>query len=227
MKANLDVYIELLVKNERKTESYKRIKSRSLTYNFLKFLRDVMLTKTTTIGGSYGSYYTSTSDIVLATVRDTTNTSVNATTGRVLTTTGSIQISILGLDAPAGNHNYGVVVGKGTATPTPNDFNLQSRFTHGDGLDQLQYGATSIEDVTVSSNTSQFRIIRSFTNNYSGSQTINEVGLIARYYDVHYISGSYRAVERLFLIARDVLSSPVTLQQGKTLTVRYIFVVTT
>jgi hypothetical protein len=76
------------------------------------------------------------------------------------------------------------------------------------------YGASTLEACDGTPPDTQFRVIRTFTNDYSSSLTVNEIGMAisANYY------GYY------FLIARDLATQAVP--AGATLTVRYILKVT-
>lgn len=118
--------------------------------------------------------------------------------------------------AEEGNDSYGIQVGSGTGTPIPSDYKLATKIDHGTGANQLQYGAVTVESVTIEdSNISQFRVIRVFTNGSGSDITVTEIGLVTYYAGVS------------VLLARDLLSPSVTVPDGATLTVRYIVKVTT
>jgi hypothetical protein len=140
-------------------------------------------------------------------------------TGRSYPSTSSIYNAGIPLNCPSASSEYGLVVGSGTASNTVGTYALQSLISHGTGSGQLSYGSHTFEDLVVSGSTIYFRIIRTFTNNSGASITVNEIGLYARVQD----SGG---TARIFCIARDVLSTGVTVDNGKTLTVRYILSVT-
>jgi hypothetical protein len=127
---------------------------------------------------------------------------------------GSATVAPLGARAPAGEIEYGIVVGTGTTPPAIGDFRLQSRISHGSGAGQLQYGAVTVEDMSKDT-TWMFRVVRSFTNASGATVTVYEVGLIvALPRDWSYYSS--------FLLARDVISGGISVPDGATLTLRYI-----
>jgi hypothetical protein len=119
-----------------------------------------------------------------------------------------------------GDTSQGIVVG---SSNTPNDINtyaLGSKITHGTGSGQLVYNAMTFEDITNPSGTIlQFRMTRVFTNNSGADVTVKEMGLLAR------ILTSNVGAKSL-LLARDVLSTPITIPDGYSLTLRYIVKIT-
>jgi len=123
---------------------------------------------------------------------------------------GYTVVDVYRVVASSGDSNYGILVGSGTKGWDINDYKLDSKIAHGSGTNQLMYGATTVEDIVIGSNNISFRIIRTFTNSSGSSITVTEVGLATYGY------GTYP------LIARDVLSTPVSVPPGSTLTVRYI-----
>jgi len=117
---------------------------------------------------------------------------------------------ILKVTAPAGDDQYGLVVGKGTKPYDPNDYCLDNQIANGTGADQLSYGEVTVEEPIDTGTKLVMRIIRIFTNNSGGNITVTEVGLIMFCSNVH------------ILVARDVLAQAVTVPDGSTLTARYI-----
>ena len=123
-------------------------------------------------------------------------------------------------NAPAGDNSYGIVVGTSDTPNTINTYCLGSKIAHGTAFGQLQYGNHTFEDVTnPSGNILLFKIIRVFSNTSGSTITVKEVGLLVRNLDS-------QAYDRCYLIARDVLSTPVDVYNDTTLTVRYIFQIT-
>lgn len=122
---------------------------------------------------------------------------------------------ILDVNAGAGAVSYGLLLGIGTAAVSPDDYNLATKITNGTGTNQMNYGGTTIEGLTAITDGYQFRIIRTATNNSGAAITVSEIGLVAR-------TRNATNVYYYFLIARDVLATPVTVNDGQTLTVRYI-----
>jgi len=105
---------------------------------------------------------------------------------------------------------YGIVIGSGDSPVNIDDYDLDTKISHGDEAGKMHYNATTVESTAKINNGYIFRIIRTFTNNSGGDITVKEIGIIAKHR------------ENKYLIARDVLSSPVTVPNGATLTVRYI-----
>jgi hypothetical protein len=119
-----------------------------------------------------------------------------------------------------GDVTQGIIVGTSDTPNTLTTYALGGKIAHGTGSGQLVYNAETLEDVTnPSGNDLQFRITRTFTNNSGSTITVKEVGLLAKKVDTS-------ATARSFLIARDVLPSPVDVPDGATLTIRYVVKIT-
>jgi hypothetical protein len=143
-------------------------------------------------------------------------------TARTYPCTASTNIYYTGLCANGdiGDVSQGIVVGISDIANNINTYCLGTKISHGTGSGQLQYGSHTFEDITnPSGNILVFRVIRTFSNGSGATITVKEVGLLVRTlcYNVTYYS---------FLVARDVLSTPVDVPNGMTLTVRYIFQIT-
>jgi hypothetical protein len=120
----------------------------------------------------------------------------------------------------AGDASQGIIVGTSDTPNTLTTYALGGKIAHGSGSGQLVYGAETLEDVTnPSGNDLQFRITRTFTNNSGSTITVKEVGLLVKKYDGE-------SNTRSWLIARDVLPSPVDVPDGATLTIRYVVKIT-
>jgi hypothetical protein len=129
----------------------------------------------------------------------------------------NVNLSTLG---DVGDASQGIIVGTSDTSNSLTTYALGGKITHGTGSGQLVYNAETIEDVTnPSGNDLQFRITRTFTNNSGATITVKEVGLLVRVYDT---SNNPRS----FLVARDVLPSPVDVPDGATLTIRYVVKIT-
>jgi hypothetical protein len=123
----------------------------------------------------------------------------------------------MAMNAADNNDTYGIVVGTGTASVTPTDYKLTSQIPHGTGPGQLDYDTHTVaSSYTLSS--SYVEISRVFVNRSGGDVVVREVGLIAWNYfkDVDAVRNDVK-----FLIARDVLPSPVRVKPLGSLTVRY------
>ena len=117
------------------------------------------------------------------------------------------------LKAPSGDDSYGIVVGTGTKSVELDDYNLESKITHGTGSGQLSYGECSPYGVT-SDTRADVGLQRSFDNNSGADITINEIGMILKVYDG---ANTYYT-----LIMRDVIST-TTVPNGGRVTVKYWF----
>lgn len=112
---------------------------------------------------------------------------------------------------------FGVVVGTDDTPFSAEDFILGSQITHGSGLGQLAYSAQSEPVTTYNTSTKKYTqtITRVFNNNSGSSITIKEIGLISR------ISPWTTSTSSYYLMARDVLDTPVVVANGAQLTVTY------
>jgi len=128
-----------------------------------------------------------------------------------------LNLSTLG---DAGDVSLGIIVGGGDAPNTLSTYALASKIGHGTASGQLLYGAESVEDVINPSGMDlTFRITRVFTNNSGASVTVKEMGILIKKLDSGF-------TPRSFLIVRDVLSSPSSVPDGATMTIRYTVKIT-
>ena len=219
---NIDVKLTAIVKDkDGKIIKVHKQRSHSFLMNFLAILGMAMLQPF----GNVNNYY-----YVLATNGAWYNVAPGAQLPQILAI----------LDG-ANDSSYGIVVGSGTAKPTPNDYELQSQIQNGTGSGQLQYGehlisptpgTGSVNDqastpttgvLTVSGNTTSFIVSRTFTNNSGASIIVSETGIIAK------ISDWYQAGTQsvYVLIIHDLLSSPITIPNGGIMAITYTISVTT
>jgi hypothetical protein len=136
-----------------------------------------------------------------------TSTTIIDTSGSSRSTSGGSWIIV---NAPAGNTAYGIVVGSSDTPVSRDDYKLASQILHGTGLGQLMYGAMSFDAPAAYGTGYLFRAIRVFTNDSGADVTVKEIGI--------YI---YLAAGYYFCIIRDVLTTPVTIPNGYSWTVRY------
>jgi hypothetical protein len=129
-----------------------------------------------------------------------------------LTTSSNIY---LGGCAPAGDVSAGIVVGSSDTPVSLGQYSLGALISHGTGSGQLSYGATVVDSLTKNS-IWYFRIIRTFTNYSGATVTVREIGLYVRLGIA--ISPYYYSC----MLARDVPTSPISVPNGSTLTIRYI-----
>jgi len=211
---NIDVRLTATVKDkDGKIIKVHKQHSHSFVANFLAMLASLMYNN----NGSMNNYYYFTAINNTWWSYDPTNT------------TAKNAFTIL---SSANGPLFGIVIGTGTATPTPNDYalgNLTQNLTYGPhtisptpGTSALSNGSSTPSSgvLTPSGNTTSFSISRTFQNNSGTSITITEVGIYA-YIIVN--GDTYMNV----LIIHDLLSSPVTVPNSAVLTVTYTISVTT
>lgn len=144
------------------------------------------------------------------TVTDTSGASQSIVYG---STTGAN--AFFGVRAPAGDDSYGLIMGMGSLSVIPEDYQLAAKISEGTGVNQMNYGGVTVEALTSITNGYQFRVIRTATNNSGGAITVSEIGIVAELWEV----GGTRI---FMLVARDVLTTSVSVPAGSTITVRYI-----
>jgi hypothetical protein len=128
---------------------------------------------------------------------------------------GTTSAVTLGGCAPTGDTSAGIVLGSSDTPVSLGQYSLGALITHGTGSGQLTYGATNVE--TLSKDTTWlFRIVRTFTNSSGASVTVREIGLYVR------LGISSSPYWYSCMLARDVPTSPISVPNGSTLTVRYI-----
>jgi hypothetical protein len=154
---------------------------------------------------------TGTGNYAASTRSDLTDTGGNAR-GIFL---GSASSTTVGGCAPAGDTSAGIVVGSSDTPVSLSQYSLGALIGHGTGSGQLTYGATSVESLSKDT-TWLFRIVRTFSNSSGASVTVREIGL--------YVRLGMGASPYYFpcMLARDVPTSPISVPNGSTLTVRYI-----
>jgi len=204
----MKLWLELVIEKDRAV-MYKA-KCRSFVNNFAKIIAACLGARVT------GGYY------------DFSSTTVVDVNGNAVTVYGQWfegasygyggGTSPFGLFAPGGDDSFGVVVGSGSTPVSTTDYRLASKILHGAGAGQLDYG-THVVTSSFGSSSSYIDVARSFTNRSGGDVTVRETGLIAR--NLWGGLGGQTAVDVKFLIARDVLPTPITVKALGSLTVRY------
>ena len=156
-----------------------------------------------------------------------------------LSDTGGIATSINGasggawsVTAPSGNTSYGILIGSGAtagSTPSPSLSNLVAQIPQGTSSGQIEYGGVTLSSVSGSGQTTSFTVSRSYTNVSGATLTVTEIG-IAVYmtgFAMTNVSTHSAVTSDYFLIAYDIPSSAISVQNGQTLTITYTFSVTT
>ena len=178
------LYADLAIKNkEAKIVWKKTIECKSFVRQFLEILLTQM-----------GQFYVSS--------KDTDGTSINLRPRN----------ENYKVNAGSGDANFGIVVGTGNTAPTINDYNLESKISHGTGAGQLQYGAVTFGEPTCDASSCHFTITRDFSNSSGAEIVVYEIGLICCAVD----GGNDKA-----LIIRDVISAGISIPNGQTLTINY------
>jgi hypothetical protein len=204
MKLNLNLFLEVEVKDTKGKIVYTNIdESKSLLKNFATWLKVAFI-----YCGNETAYDTS---HVLRTITD----AFVSDTGFLNPSHGGIYGLLY---AGNGDDLYGIQVGTGDTAVDRDNYALISKISNGITTGKLSYGTTTVENEAQYLTYTQMRVIRTFSNNSSATITVKEAGLVIYF---TYSTGTY-----YFLIARDLLTSPVDLNAGYTLTVRYIFRIT-
>jgi nitrate reductase NapAB chaperone NapD len=217
---NIDIRIEAKVidKNGKIIKVHKQ-KSHSFLMNYLSMLANLMLNPY----GSMNNYF-----YFLSTANTWWSYAPNYT----------IATNALTILDGANDSTYGIVVGSGTSTPTPQDYNLQSQIQNGTGSGQLVYSAHTVSPtpgtggiagsttepstgvLPVSNKTTSFQVSRQFTNQSGASITVSEVGIIVK-------ATLNNNNTEYVLIIHDLLSSAVTVPNLSILQITYTISVTT
>jgi len=149
---------------------------------------------------------------------------LNRHTGYTITDTGrtgryiSYSSSVLRANAGAGEIDYGIRIGKGTAPVTINDYALEAPCGEGTGPDQFLHQAMAASSPAVAGPDCSFWLRRVMVNNsWSTISGIREIGCyVMMKYSPRYCALGYR----------DVLPSPVYIPDGGSITVTYTLKVT-
>jgi hypothetical protein len=180
-----------------------RKESQTWVGNIVRYLWQIFIGVTTT-SASVGAGETPIS------IRDTSNTARNV--GVI----GHPAGTYVGVAGGAGDL-IGIVVGSSDTPLAIDQYDLASKILHGTGTGQLFYNANTVEAPSETPPTITFRVVRTMTNQSGGSVTVREIGLFIRL--GRHVTTPYVYVA---MLARDVLSPPITVPAGSTLTVRYI-----
>jgi len=221
---NLDIRLTVTVKDKNgKIIKQHKQHSHSFLMNFLAMISTLMANLYGSYSNRYeylstaGTWWTFTDNDVNPGVTDFSN--------------------ILTMNDSANDSTYGIVVGTGTATPAPNDYQLEKQITNGTGSGQLIYGAHTLSPapnggqggatspsspgtLTPSGNTTSIQISRTFQNQSGASITVSETGIIVK-------NLAYESTTVYVLIIHDLLSSPITIPNNGVLAITYTISVTT
>jgi len=203
-----NTYLTVVVKDsEGKVVKVHRQKSHSPTANFIGLM--LPLTYFNVTGNSY-------------TIKDTGGSTYNYKP--------AISTSAACISYPNSAHSYPsyivmIQVGSGQQSNPYTAYSLAAPIANGSGTEQLVYGQPSVpSNITVSGSSAYFTISQTFNNNSGGTVTITEVGIVTQ------ISfGTSSSVSAAFsgniLVWYDVLSSPISVPNGGSVTIYYTFTV--
>jgi len=147
--------------------------------------------------------------------------SVVNTSGRQTTQTLSQPMGWTGITGGTAPPYSGVQVGSGTSAPSASSPYLESLIVSGTSPGQLSYGTNDVTSPSLSSNPGTIQDTKTFTNNSGGTVTVGEIGLAIQ------ANNGITDTHMAALIIHDVLSSPVHVVSGGTLTVTYTMEVNT
>jgi len=220
LKNNLDIRLTVTVKDKNgKIIKQHKQHSHSFLMNFAALLATAMLNYNNTLNNYY--YFRITSGTWYSIDQSYTNV-----------------VSLFDILDNANESLFGIVVGTGTATPTPNDFELGNQIVNGTGSGQLIYNSHTISPtagtsgltagsttpttgiLTPSGNTTSFQVSRTFQNQSGASITVSEVGIMS-------LTGLNGSVTYPVLLIHDLLSSPITIPNMSILSITYTISVTT
>jgi hypothetical protein len=142
------------------------------------------------------------------------NDQITTITGSSASGNPTTSVVQLAMNGGYGDTGYGIVIGTSDTPYNPMHYKLQNQISHGSSSGQMLYGVTTIE--VPQSLDGSYRVVTSrvFTNSSGASITVKEIGIYSR------ISGT----SDYCMIARDVIT-PTAVANGQSLTVRYIFTV--
>jgi len=121
------------------------------------------------------------------------------------------------MNGPAGNLNWGIVVGTGDTAVTINDYSLETLIAEGAGANQMNYNACGVADYAVSPPNCSFIVSRAVINNSGSLITVKESGLNCRCWDT---------VSRYMCGVRDIFGTPQDVPNGGSIIVDYTIRVT-
>jgi hypothetical protein len=118
-----------------------------------------------------------------------------------------------------------IQVGSGTQSNPYSAYSLASPIANGSGTGQLVYGQPSIpSNITVSGSSAYFTISQTFNNQSGGTISITEVGIITTI-SFAIAVGTARPSANQLLVWYDVLSSPISVSNGGSVTIYYTFTI--
>jgi hypothetical protein len=204
-----NAYLVIIVKDSNgKVIQVHRQRSHSPTANFMGLILPVIYFTET--GGSY----------------TLTNTAGGTCSYQPSFTNATNNISY----PNSGGFNYPtylvmIQVGSGQQSNPYNAFVLAAPITNGTGAGQLVYGYPSVPSgVAVSGSSANLYIVQTLSNNSGNTINITEVGIVVQVQLANQPASSYTNCGQL-LVWYDVLSSPISVPNGGSITIYYTFTV--
>jgi len=118
-----------------------------------------------------------------------------------------------------------IQVGSGQQSNPYTAYSLAAPIANGSGTGQLVYGQPMIpSNITVSGSSAYFAISQAFSNNSGGTVTITEVGIVTQIVLAASVNSS-SSFSGNILMWYDVLSSPISVPNGGSVTIYYTFTV--
>ena len=201
-----NTYLAVIVKNsEGNIIKVHRQKSHSPTTNFIALLLPV-------------NYYTSTNSSI----------TITGLAGASYNYQPAFSNNGYDITYPNDSNSYysyllEIDVGSGTQSNPLTATNLASPIANGSGAGQLVYGAVSVSSsITINGSSAYFYISQTFNNQSGSAITITEVGIVTKISIYNIYVDAYEGIFTL-LTWYDVLSSPVSIPNGGSATIRYIF----
>jgi len=118
-----------------------------------------------------------------------------------------------------------IQVGNGQQSNPYNSYSLAAPIANGSGTGQLLYGAPSVSQTPTTSGSSVYFIIsQTFNNQSGGTVSITELGIIL---NINLWNKSSSSCQNFgsYLVWYDVLSSPISVSNGGSITIYYTFTV--
>jgi hypothetical protein len=131
---------------------------------------------------------------------------------------------------PNGAHSFPsyivmIQVGSGQQSNPYTAYSLAAPIANGSGTGQLVYGQPMTpSNITISGSSAYFAISQAFNNNSGGTVTITEVGIVTQIVLAASVNSS-SSFSGNILMWYDVLSSPISVPNGGSVTIYYTFTV--
>jgi hypothetical protein len=207
-----NAYLTVIVRDsEGRVIRVHRQRSHSPTLNFLKVMLPI-------------SYFIGTGN--KNSITNTGNTTCTFPCACVPTSSNSCAY----VSYPNGANNYPtyiamIQVGSGSQSNPASAITLAAPIANGSGSGQLLYGAVSASsNITVSGSSAYFTISQTYNNNSGGTITITEVGIVT-YIQFTWWNANSSINCGNTLMWYDVLSSPISVPNGGSVTIYYTFMV--